>query len=167
MQHGTVADTLTETFELVAPGDLNIHGTLFGGRLLSIIDKCAGLAAFKHARTGVVTIALDEVEFQQQVPAGAILTVRARVNRSFNSSMEVGCKAWMQDTRAGKLDLVPVCRAFLTFVALDREGNKVELPAIVPESSPEKKAWEQAAIRREHRIALREKLHAHGAGFEE
>ena len=153
-----VASTHAETFERVTQGDLNIYGTMFGGRLLSLIDKCAGLAAFRHARTGVVTVAIDSVEFHRPIRQGAIVTVKAAVNRSFNSSMEVGVTVLMQNPWESVFEPVKVCKAYVTFVALDPSGKKVELPPVVPETPDEKRRFDEALIRREHRIALNSRL---------
>ncbi len=158
MSHGTVSDTHVELLDTVAPGDLNLYGTLFGGKLLSLIDKCAGFSAFKHAKTGVVTISIDQVDFYLPVEQGALLTIRSSVNRSFKSSMEVGVCVWMQNMKKGIVEPVRICRAYTTFVALDENGEKVVLPQIIPETPEEISRWNAAALRRQRRIELREQL---------
>lgn len=158
MSHGTVAHTSLELLESVAPGDLNLYGTLFGGKLLSLIDKSAGFSAFRHAQTGVVTISVDQVDFYKPVELGSLLTIYSSVNRSFQSSMEVGVSVWMQNLKKKILEPVRVCRAYTTFVALDEKWEKVILPQIIPETDEEKSRWAAAAIRRERRMELREQL---------
>ncbi len=162
-QGHTVASTCAEVFEMVTQGDLNIYGTMFGGKLLSMIDKCAGLSAFRHAGAGVVTVAIDRVEFHRPIRQGAIVTVRSCVNRSFNSSMEVGAVVTMENPWESVLTPVKVCKAYLTFVALDPSGKKLTLPPILPETEEEKRRFAQAEIRRAHRIALSAELSAEEA----
>lgn len=155
MEH-TVASTYTESSEFILPGDLNSLGYLFGGKLVSWIDKVGAISAIKHVRGTVVTVSIDNLIFRKPVTDGSILTIRAAVNRAFNHSMEVGVVA--ETLAPGTESPVHVCTAYLTFVALDRAGKPTDIPAIVPETEEEKRRYEQALIRRNHRLSLAEQL---------
>ena len=155
MEH-TVALTRTESSEFILPGDLNSLGYLFGGKLVSWIDKVGAISAIKHVRGIVVTVSIDNLIFRKPVTNGSVLTVRASVNRAFKHSMEVGVVA---------ITLAPgheipehVCTAYLTFVALDKDGKPREIPPVVPETEEEKRRYGQALIRRNHRLNLAEQL---------
>ena len=139
--------------------DLNNYGSIFGGRLVSLIDKTAAISARKHAGGAVMTVAIDSLVFERPAGNGSILTVIAAVNRVFRTSMEVG--ALVTALEPDSSDEERICRAYLTFVALDADGNPTEPPAVVPESEDEQRRYEGAAIRRQHRLELRDRLAHH------
>lgn len=155
MEH-TVAKTITESSEFILPGDLNSLGYLFGGKLVSWIDKVGAISAIKHVRGIVVTVSIDNLIFKKPVTNGSVVTIRASVNRAFAHSMEVGVVA--TTLPPGSEEPQHVCTAYLTFVALDETGKKKDIPAIVPETDAEKRRYDEAMIRRNHRLSLAAKL---------
>jgi len=152
----TVEQTRTESSELILPGDLNNLGYLFGGRLVSMIDKVAAIAALKHVRGIVVTLSIDSLTFKQPVKGGAIVTIKSSVNRVFNHSLEVGVVA--ETLNPGDEGSQRVCTAYLTFVALDENGRAKEIPPIQPQSEEENRRYAEALIRRNHRLSLGQQL---------
>ena len=155
MEH-TVAATYTESSEFILPGDLNSLGYLFGGKLVSWIDKVGAISAIKHVRGIVVTVSIDNLIFRKPVTNGSVLTVRAAVNRAFKHSMEVGIVA--NTLAPGHESPEHVCTAYFTFVALDKDGKPKEIPPITPETEEEKRRYDEALIRRNHRLSLAERL---------
>ena len=147
----TVASTQSEMTELVLPNDTNTLGNLLGGRLMHFIDMTGAMAAYRHSRTYIVTAAMDHIDFIQPVHLGNLVTLKSSVNRAFNTSMEVGVKVWAEDTQTGKV--AHVASAFLIFVAIDREGRRVRVPEVVPETPEEQRHYADALLRREHREA--------------
>lgn len=145
----TVAESRSEMTELILPNDANTLGNLLGGRLMHFIDLVGAMAAYRHARTHVVTASMDHIDFIAPVHVGDLLILKSSVNRAFNTSMEIGVKVWVENTLAG------VCRhvasAYLTFVAVDTQGRRVPVPALQPETDEEKQHYEDAARRRELR----------------
>ncbi len=152
----TVAHSRLESSELILQSDLNSMGHLFGGRLVSIIDKVAAICAAKHIRGPAVTLSIDNLVFRRPVRVGSILTVKASVNRVFRRSLEVGVV--VLSLPPGGAESEHVCTAYLTFVALNAAGKSVEIPPVLPETEEEKRRFEQAGIRRDHRLALRTQL---------
>jgi len=152
----TVARTQAESSEIILPGDLNALGYLFGGRLVSLIDKVGAISAIRHAQGTVVTVSIDNLIFRQPVTNGSILTIRASVNRVFTHSMEVGVMA--TTLPPGELVDQHVCTAYLTFVALDKRGKPRKIPPVTPETAEEKRRFDQALIRRDNRLKLAAKL---------
>ena len=155
MEH-TVASTYTESSEFILPGDLNALGYLFGGKLVSWIDKVGAISAIRHVRGTVVTVSIDNLIFKKPVTNGSVLTIRAAVNRAFKHSMEVGVVA--ETLAPGADEPVHVCTAYLTFVALDKAGKPTDIAPINPETEDEKRRYDQALIRRNHRLSLAEQL---------
>ena len=155
MEH-TVASTQTESSEFILPGDLNSLGYLFGGKLVSWIDKVGAISAIKHVRGTVVTVSIDNLIFKKPVTNGSILTIRASVNRVFRHSMEVGVIA--ETLPPGSEKPVHVCSAYLTFVALDETGKPKDILPVVPVTEAERRRYDEALIRRNHRLSLAEQL---------
>jgi acyl-CoA hydrolase len=147
----TVANSQSEMTEFVLPNDTNVLGNLLGGRLLHFIDMTGAMAAYRHARTYMVTASMDHIDFIRPVHLGDLVILRASVNRAFTTSMEVGVKAWTEDPQTG--ELLHVASAFLVFVAVDKEGRSVKVPPVIPETADEKRHYADAQLRREHRIA--------------
>ena len=147
----TVASTQSEMTEIVLPNDTNVLGNLLGGRLMHFIDMTGAMAAYRHARTYIVTAAMDHIDFIRPVRLGHLVTLKSSVNRAFSTSMEVGVKVWAEDTQTGALS--HVASAFLVFVAIDKEGRRVRVPQVIPETPEEERHYADALLRREHREA--------------
>lgn len=146
-----VAESQSEMTELVLPNDANTLGNLLGGRLMHFIDLVAALAAFRHARSHVVTASMEHIDFIAPVHVGDVVILKSSVNRAFNTSMEIGVKAWVENAIAGTSR--HVASAYLTFVAVDANGRRVPVPALEPESGEEIRRFEDAGRRREQRTA--------------
>jgi acyl-CoA hydrolase len=145
----TVAESQSERSEIIFPGDANPLGNLFGGRLMQFIDLVGAMAASRHSRGVSVTASMDHLDFVAPVKVGDLLILKSSVNRAFKTSMEVGVKAMVEDFRAGTLR--HVSSAYLTFVAMDFTGARIELPQVVPETEHQKRRYEDAGRRREMR----------------
>ncbi len=147
----TVASTQSEMTEIILPNDTNTLGNLLGGRLMHFIDLTGAMAAYRHARTHVVTAAMDHIDFIWPVRLGDLVTLKSSVNRAFTSSMEVGVKVWAENTRTG--GVVHVASAYLVFVATDEHGRLQKVPQLLPETLDEVRRHADALRRREHREA--------------
>jgi acyl-CoA hydrolase len=75
--------------------------------------------------------------------------LRSSVNRVFTTSMEVGVKVFVENYIADSAQ--HVASAYLTFVAIDREGNRLRVPAVIPETDEQKRRYDDAGRRREFR----------------
>ena len=144
--------------ELVLPNDANTLGNLLGGRLLHFIDLVAALAAFRHARSHVVTASMEHIDFIGPVHVGDVVILKSSVNRAFNTSMEIGVKVWVENAIAATSR--HVASAYLTFVAVDANGRRVPVPAVEPETANEIRRYEDAGRRREQRKVEAERKRA-------
>ena len=72
----TVASTQSEMTEIILPNDTNTLGNLLGGRLMHFIDLTGAMAAYRHARTHVVTAAMDHIDFIRPVRLGDLLNLQ-------------------------------------------------------------------------------------------
>jgi acyl-CoA hydrolase len=160
-----VSESQSERSEIIFPGDANALGNLFGGRLMQYIDLVGAMAASRHARAITVTASMDHLDFVAPVHVGDLLILKASVNRAFRTSMEVGVKAMVEDVRAQKLR--HVSSAYITFVAVDQQGQGLVVPQLELETDHQRRRWEDAGRRREMRAGetlrrkrLREELTA-------
>jgi acyl-CoA hydrolase len=146
-----VRDSQSEMNEIVLPNDANPLNALLGGRLMHWIDLAGALAAHRHSRSYVVTASVDHMDFLVPVHVGDLIILRASVNRVFHTSMEVGVKVWVENYIAE--DSQHVSSAYLTFVAVDKEGRHLTVPPVIPETDEQKRRYEDASRRREIRRA--------------
>ena len=144
-----VRESQSERSEIIFPGDANALGNLFGGRLMQFIDLVGAMAASRHARAITVTASMDHLDFVAPVKVGDLLILKSSVNRAFRTSMEVGVKAMVEDVRAQRLR--HVSSAYLTFVAVDTTGQRIEVPQVLPETEHQRRRFEDAGRRREMR----------------
>ena len=147
----TVATSQSEMTELILPNDTNTLGNLLGGRLMNFIDLVGAMAAYRHARSHVVTASMEHIDFIAPVHVGDLIILKSSVNRAFRTSMEVGVKAWAENTRTG--ERVHVASAYLVFVAIDDQGNRQRVPELLPETADEIRRYEGALRRRQNREA--------------
>jgi len=136
--------------------DANTAGNVHGGVIMHLCDEVAGIAAVRHSGMRVVTVAMDRMTFVHPVFVGALLTVRASVNAAWHTSMEVGVRVESEHVRTG--EVAHTSTAYLTMVALDDEGRPAQVPAIRPESPDEQRRAREAQLRRDNRLAERERI---------
>ncbi len=152
----TPTDSRATMSEVVLPNDTNPYGSMFGGRLLSIMDKCAAISAMRHAATVCVTVSVDSVEFTSPILLGEVVIIEAWVNRVFATSLEVEIEVKAENLL--KKQQRQCNRAYFTFVAVDEHGTPTPVDPIYPETDLEKKRYENAAMRRELRLHLKGRL---------
>jgi acyl-CoA hydrolase len=144
-------DSQVTMIELVLPNDTNIMNNLLGGRLMHWMDIAAAMAASRHCNTVAVTAAVDDLSFHEPIRLGNIVTLKASVNRAFNTSMEVGVKVKVENFETGEKHHSN--SAYFTFVSIDKKtGKKIPVPPVIPETDEEKKWYDDALKRREQRL---------------
>jgi acyl-CoA hydrolase len=148
--------SLTTMSELILPNDTNTLGNLMGGRLMHWMDIAAAMASMKHCNCPVVTASADNISFQNPVRLGNVVTIEAKVTRAFSSSMEVYIKVHGEDLPTQFKYLSN--EAYMTFVALDPNGNPRPVPELIPETEEEIKRFDGALRRRQLRLILSGKM---------
>lgn len=148
--------------ELMMPGDVNNFGHVFGGVVLAMVDRTAGVAAMRHAGRQCVTVSIDRVDFKEPIFAGELVTCEARVNFVGTTSMEIGVRVIAEDVLSGTKRHTNTC--FLTFVAIDEEGRPVPVRKLALESEDDRRRFREARRRREARRALERELDADRGG---
>jgi acyl-CoA hydrolase len=145
-----VALSQVEMTEIVNPEDTNPLGTIFGGRVMALMDKAAAVASMRHCRKITVTASVDRVDFHSPIHLGDIVILLASVNQTFRTSMEVGVKVLSEEPRSGRH--LHTCTAYMTFVALDDEGRPVDVPPLALRTTDERRRARQAEERRRLRL---------------
>ncbi|MFT3742213.1 MAG: acyl-CoA thioesterase [Gammaproteobacteria bacterium] len=133
----------------VFPNDLNSNSTVFGGLVMSTIDRISSVVAERHAGNLCVTALVDSLHFIAPARKGDILIFKAAVNRAWRTSMEIGAKVLSENPHTGEQK--SIVSAYLTFVAVDANQTPIEVPPLIPETEIEKRRYEEAELRRQRR----------------
>ncbi len=147
--------------ELVLPNDTNTLNNLMGGRLMHWMDIVSAISAQKHSNRTVVTASVDNISFKHPIQLGNVVTLRARVTRAFNSSMEVRIDVEAEDIPSGKK--IESNSAYFTFVAVDQSGRPIDVPEIEPETDEDREYYNGALRRRQLRLILAGRMKPHDA----
>jgi acyl-CoA hydrolase len=147
------SESAVETAHIVLPPDTNQHGTAFGGIIMQWMDIAAGIAAGRHSRAQTVTAAIDEIVFSRPIRVGDIVIVKACVNYTGKSSLEVGVRVEREEMRSGKHE--HCLTGYFTMVAVDASGRPVEVPPLSPCTADEKRRFEAGRARRAARLQRR------------
>ncbi len=149
---------LSETIvsELMMPHHVNNHGHVFGGVVLSMVDRAAGVAAMRHSGWPCVTVSIDRVDFKEPIFTGELVTCQARVNFVGRTSMEIGVRVEAERLLSREKRHTNTC--FLTFVAIDSKNRPVPVPPLELETDGDRKRFREGRRRREVRMALDREL---------
>jgi acyl-CoA hydrolase len=150
-----VRESVSVYSEFALPNDANIFGNVLGGKVMHLVDLAGALAAIRHARCPVVTASVDHMNFLHPIHIGQLIVLHSSVNRVFRTSMEVGVHVEVENLVTGEIK--HTSSAYLTFVTLDRQGNRVVIPPAIPETDAEKRRFEEAAHRRANRLEMRQR----------
>lgn len=135
--------------EVVCPNDTNPMGILQGGKLVQWMDIASAVCAQNHAEYICVTASIDSVKFKTPAKVGDIITIKAKITRSFSSSMEIFVQAWAKKVLSQKAYLIN--EAYFTFVAIDDYGNPCQVRGVKPKTLEEKKQYIEAEKRKKLR----------------
>lgn len=156
MKAKTSSASLAITTDIILPSDTNaLHG-LFGGELLARVDRICCIAAQRHANAICVTVSVNNVSFGKVIPLGSMMTIEAKVSRSFSSSMEVIADVYLENRDSG--EKTKVNEAIYTFVAVDNNGKPIPVPELIPETDLEKQRYQNALQRRQLSLVVAGKL---------
>lgn len=129
------SDSRSVLTDIVFPSDTNHLQTLFGGVVMEYMDKVAAISAMRHARTRVVTVSTDSIDFVAPIRVGEVIIVESFVSWTHRTSIEVFVKADTENLKTG--DRTTAVTAFFVFVALGEDGKPTVVPGVVPETDEE------------------------------
>ena len=133
--------------------DANNAGRVHGGTIMRLCDEAAGLTAIRHAQHACVTASVDRMSFLSPVYIGDVLTLRAKINATWRTSMEVGVYVEAENPFTGETR--HTSSAYLTMVALDEHGQPTKTPPIQATTPEEQRRQNDAQTRRANRLAER------------
>ena len=150
-----VSDSETLQQYLIRPGHINHYGRLFGGQLIYWIDELAGIVAIRHSGAIVTTAAIDNLQFQAPAFEGDMVVLQGQVTYVGRSSMEIRVDTFTESLDGAR---TMINRAYIDMVAINSEGQPIEVPGLIPET-PEQQAEFDAAQKRK---ALRKQRRQEG-----
>lgn len=151
----------TEMTWIVMPSQANALGTAFGGQVMAWVDVCAAVAAQRFARCDVVTVGMDQLTFLSPIRQGDVVVVQGMVNWSGTTSMEVGVRVEKEDPHTG--ERTKTSTAYLTFVAVDADGNVCAVPQVDPQTPVQQARYREAEARRAARLEFKRAMLAQRA----
>jgi acyl-CoA hydrolase len=150
------SDSETEMVQVVLPNDANPRGYILGGTVMHLIDIAGAIAGHRHARSLLVTAAVDGLQFLHPIKVGDLIILKARVTAVWSTSLEVQVEVFSEETLTGRRR--KTSRAFLTFVAVDRDSRRVPIPRLILESEEDRRRAAEANQRRAQRLEARRSL---------
>ncbi len=130
---------------MMMPQHANPQGNVHGGVIMKFIDDAAAVVAMRHSRSTVVTASIEQLSFHNPVFIGNLLTLKASLNMTGRTSMEIGVKVEAEDPRSG--EIAHIASAYLTFVAIDENHRPINIAPWIP-VTPAAKRREQDARKR-------------------
>ena len=110
------------------PADLHQNGDVFGGWVMAQVDVAGAIPAMRRARGRVATVSVNSFMFKQPVSVGDIVSFYADIVRVGTTSITVRVEVYAERNYAAPI-IVKVTEAELTYVAIDAEGMKRQVPA--------------------------------------
>jgi acyl-CoA hydrolase len=142
--------------QVVLPNDANPLGYILGGTVMHLIDIAGAIACHRHTRSLLVTAAVDGLQFLHPIKVGDLIILKARVTAVWSTSLEVEVDVFSEETLTGVRRMTS--RAFLTFVATDRDGKRLPIPGLILDSEEDRQRAAEADVRRGERLKARREL---------
>jgi acyl-CoA hydrolase len=150
------SESFTEMVQVVLPNDANPLGFILGGTVMHLIDITGAIACHRHTRSLLVTAAVDGLQFLHPIKVGDLIILRARVTAAFQTSLEVAVEVFSERIETGERRMTSL--AYLTFVTIDRDGQRVPVPPLLLETEEERARAREAEARRAARLEAKARL---------
>ncbi len=136
--------------QLVLPGMTNQHGSVFGGTVMSWIDICAAVSAYRHVGGEVVTASVDDLHFLAPIYVGWVVELTSQVYYTGRTSVDIAVQVIGENPKNGNRSLTAKC--FLTFVAIDQNQKPRPVPGLILDTDIDKKNYNLAKQHRDLRM---------------
>jgi acyl-CoA hydrolase len=150
------ADSASQISELMMPQHANMLGNVFGGVVLSMVDRAAAVTAMRHSGHDCVTVSIDRVDFREPIYVGELVTCVARVTFVGRTSMEIWVRVLAENLLTGVERHANTC--FLTFVAIDDDHRPIPVRPLKLKTEDDRRRFNEGRRRREVRQALAKEL---------
>lgn len=111
------------------PADVNAAGDVFGGWVMAQVDIAGAIPAMRRARGRIATVAVNSFLFKQPISVGDIVSFYASIARVGRTSITVDVQVYAERNPAQPI-VVKVTEATLTYVCLNADGSKREVPPL-------------------------------------
>ncbi len=139
--------------QLMQPEHANNLGNVHGGWIMKLVDEAGALACMRHAQHRVVTVAIDSMVFRQPIRIGDLVILNAEVTYAGSTSMEAEVQVTAENPITG--ERTHTNTAYVVYVALDDEGNPVQVPPLKAETDEQKRRMQSAKERQKYRLTQR------------
>ncbi len=153
LQGKPVSASRVSLAQLMQPQHASYLGFVHGGEIMRLIDEVGALACMRHAGRYVVTVAVDQIHFNEPIRVGDLVLLTAEVSFVGRTSMEVEVQVVAEDPITGQRRHTNT--AYLVYVALDDQGRPTPVPPLILETEAQRRRFEEARRRREQRLARR------------
>ncbi len=148
-----ISDSRVSISRVMLPTDANPHGNVQGGVIMKLVDEAGAIAAVRHSRSNVVTVAVDSMTFLSPVYVGNLVTFTASLSYVGRTSMEVEVLVETENPLTG--EKTHTNSAYVVYVALDESGRPCEVPALIAETDEEQERMARGKERQAERLAAR------------
>lgn len=135
-----------ELIETLLPKDTNGYGNIFGGVIMSIMDKTAGVACWRYSRKRVVTACAQRISFHTPINMGEVVYSRATIVHVGRSSMEVEVEVEAENVMDGTVRRA--ASGIFTMVAVDENWHPSPVPPWQPVTDEDIAKWREVEQRR-------------------
>ncbi len=142
--------------QVVLPNDASSLGFILGGTVMHLIYIAAAIACHRHTRSLLVTAAVDDLQFLHPIKVGDLIILNARVTCAFTTSLEVAVEVFSGRVETGERRMTSM--AYLTFVTIDRAGQRVAVPPLLLETDQDRTRAREAGVRRAARLEAKARL---------
>ena len=140
-------DSQVSITELMLPSHSNFGGKVHGGHILNLMDQIAFACASKHSQHYCVTASVNRVDFLNPIEVGELVTLKASINYTGNTSMVVGVRVESENVTTGKKRH---CNSsYFTMVAKDDHGRSVPIPGLLVEDKQGIRRFTRSKYRKE------------------
>lgn len=151
--------------ELMSPSHSNFSGKIHGGYILSMMDSVAFACASKHSGNYCVTASVNTVDFLAPIEVGELVSMKAMINYTGNTSMVVGIRVEAENIQTGK---VKHCNSsYFTMVAKDEKGEPAPIPGLILETAEDVRRFLRSIERKREKHARSTRYGSEGFKLEE
>jgi acyl-CoA hydrolase len=115
----------THVFKVVFPNTTNHHNTMFGGKVMEMMDEVAFITATRFARKSFVTVSCDRIDFKSPIPADSLVELVGKVKYVGNSSVKVNVEIYMEEMYADTR--IKVVSGDFTLVAIGKDKKPMRI----------------------------------------
>jgi uncharacterized protein (TIGR00369 family) len=149
----TVSSSRITLSQLMHPEHANLRGDVHGGWIMKLIDEAGALAAMRHARCRVVTVAFDQMTFHEPIRIGDLVILNAELTYVGRTSMEARVEVIAEDPVSGVQSRTNT--AYAVYVALSDEREPRPVAPLKAETETEARRMKEGKRRQAYRLENR------------